>query len=118
MSSIFIGFREFVKYTDFFPNIWEVSSHKLPIFFSAPPCYSSGIQITPMIDLNHRLYHRSQNDHKLKNTLFWSSRCGSVVTSLTSIHEDVVSIPGPGFMLELWCRSQIWLASGVTVAMA
>ena len=69
LSSIFIGFREFLKYTDFFPNIWEVSSHKLPIFFSAPPCYSSGIQITHMIDFNHRLYHRSQNVRKVKNIL-------------------------------------------------
>ena len=40
-----------------------------------------------------------------------SSCCGSVVTTLTSIHEDVGSIPGPA-----QCSSQKWLRSHVAVA--
>ena len=45
-------------------------------------------------------------------------RHGSVVTNLTSIHEDTGSIPGPllsrlriQHSYELWCRSQTWLRS-------
>ena len=55
-----------------------------------------------------------------------SSYCGSAETNLISIHEDAGSIP-PGLAQwvkdlalprELWCRSQMWLGSGVAVAVA
>ena len=49
----------------------------------------------------------------------WGSSChGSVVTNLTSIHEDFGLIPGltQGLRIrhcrELWCRLQTWLRSG------
>ena len=53
-----------------------------------------------------------------------SSHCGSVVTNPTSIHEDVCLIPGLSQWVEdpalpnteLWCRSHMWLGSGVAVA--
>ena len=58
-----------------------------------------------------------------KNLLFGSSHCGSAVTNLMdSIHEDVGSVPGltqwvkDPALLELWCRLQTQLGSGVVVA--
>ena len=51
-----------------------------------------------------------------------SSHCGSVVTNLTSTHEDLGLIPGPLSGLRIWhcrelcCRSQTWLGSHVAVA--
>ena len=51
-----------------------------------------------------------------------SSHCGSAVTDLTSIHEDVGSIPGllsglrTQHCSELWYRLQLQLGSGVAVA--
>ena len=59
-----------------------------------------------------------------KNTFItWSSHCGSVVTNLTSIYEDCGFDPWPHSVgrgiqhcLELWCRSQTWLAFHVAVA--
>ena len=50
-----------------------------------------------------------------------SSPCSSVVMSLTSIREDTGLIPGPAqwvrikYCCKLWCRSQMWLGSGVAV---
>ena len=52
----------------------------------------------------------------------WSSHCGSLITSTTSIHEDMGSIPGFTQWVKdqalpwLWCRSQMRLGSGVAVA--
>ena len=45
------------------------------------------------------------------------------VENLTSIHEDVGSIPGLPRLkirccLELWCRSQLWFRPHVAVAVA
>ena len=57
-----------------------------------------------------------------KIVLMESSHCGSVVTSLNSIHDDESLIPGlaqwikGSALLELWCTSQIWLGSGIAVA--
>ena len=50
-----------------------------------------------------------------------SSCHGSAEMNLTSIHEDVGSIPvlaqcGSRVPLELWCRSQKWLGSLIAVA--
>ena len=36
----------------------------------------------------------------MKNMNLWSSHCGSEVMNLTSIHEDVASIPGPTELLK------------------
>ena len=57
----------------------------------------------------------------LKNKKHGSSRRGSAVMSLTSVHEVVGSIPGLGGLRirrgrELWRRSQTWLGSHVAVA--
>ena len=52
------------------------------------------------------------------------SCCGAAGTDLTSIHEDVRSVPGllSGLMIwhccELWCRLQLRLRSWVAVAVA
>ena len=47
----------------------------------------------------------------IKNLFSWSSRCGSEVTNLTSIHEDVGSIPG----LTWWVKgSGIAMSCGVS----
>ena len=51
-----------------------------------------------------------------------SSRCGSVLTNLTSIHEDTGSFPGLTHWLripgchELWCCSQLQHGSRIAVA--
>ena len=51
----------------------------------------------------------------------WSSHQGSVEMNLTSIHEDAGSIPGLAQQVRiqpccgLWCRSQMWLRSGVAM---
>ena len=53
-----------------------------------------------------------------------SSCCGSVVTNPTSIHEDMVWSLAPlsGLRIwrchKLWCRSWMWLGSGIDVAAA
>ena len=53
---------------------------------------------------------------------FQGSYCSSVETSLTGIHEDAGLIPGllSGLRIqcchELQCRSQMWLGSGIAVA--
>ena len=60
--------------------------------------------------------------HGVKNPTAGSSCCGSVVTNLTSNHENSGLVPGlaqwvenPG-CCELWHRLQTWLGSGVDVA--
>ena len=60
------------------------------------------------------------NHHFRQNRLaVRSSHCGSAVMHLTSIHEDLGSIPGLASGLsiwhchELWYRSQMWLGSGL-----
>ena len=47
-----------------------------------------------------------------------SSHYDSVVTNPTSIHEDISSILGLRIQhcRELWCRSQLWLESGIAGA--
>ena len=51
----------------------------------------------------------------------WSSRCGAAEMNLTSIHEDVGSIPGLARCAgiprchELWCKSQMWHRSHIAV---
>ena len=58
-------------------------------------------------------------------TIFRSSHCGSVETNQTSNHEDVSLIPGLVHWVkvrallrtvELWCRLQMRLRSGIAVA--
>ena len=55
---------------------------------------------------------------------FRSSHRGSAVMNLTSISEDKSSIPGLDQWVkdprccEWWCRSNMWLTSGMVVAMA
>ena len=58
------------------------------------------------------------HSHCLLEFLLWLSE-----TNLTSIHEDVDSIPDPtlsGLRIwcchELWCKSQMWLRCQVAVA--
>ena len=57
-----------------------------------------------------------------KVSLGGSSSCGLAVASLTSIHENVGSIPGLTQWLripsccELWCRSQMQLRCGAAMA--
>ena len=46
-----------------------------------------------------------------------SSHHGSAEKNLTSIHEDIGSIPGlSGLRIWSWCRSQMWLGSCFAVA--
>ena len=73
-------------------------------------------------------------EHRELYPVFWGNLCGKrignagvpivaqQVKNLTSIHEDVGSIPGLaqcGLRIwhcrELWCRSQMCLGSGVAV---
>ena len=51
--------------------------------------------------------------------LFQSSHHGSADTNLTGIHEVIGLIPGLAqWVKELWCRSQMWLGSGIVMAVA
>ena len=60
----------------------------------------------------------------LKNSQLGSSRCGTAEMNLTSILEDMGSIPGLTQRVkdlhchELWCKSQMRLRSHVAVAVA
>ena len=53
-----------------------------------------------------------------------SSHCGSVETNPTAMREDAGLIPGLAqglriwFCCELWCRLQMWLGSGIVMAVA
>ena len=59
--------------------------------------------------------------HSQNRQISRSSHCGAAEMNPTSIHEDAGSIHGLSVLrvrhcLELWCHSQIWLRSGIAVA--
>ena len=60
-----------------------------------------------------------------KKIISGSSHLGAAETNLTRNHEFVGLIPGlaqwvkdPGVAMSLWCRLQMWLRSGVAMALA
>ena len=68
----------------------------------------------------HSAYIKSNPIIRIR-TYSRSSRCGSAVRDLTSIHEEAGSIPSLyGLRIqhccELWCRLQTWLRSCVAMA--
>ena len=75
------------------------------------------VMIVKMIqELRKRMMHKArgynnffQRTRKFKEYKKWgSSHHGSVVTNLTRIHEDTVSIPGPLSELRIWCYHELW----------
>ena len=77
------------------------------------------IKSKPTDDLKKKIILTNRNRRLSKTKPTGSSCCGSVVTNLSSIHEDAGSIPGLAqwvkdlALRELWCRSQRRLRSCV-----